>query len=143
MTMENEKMKTKQLKNKDGQPLTTKEGKVLFENTLEKGDSFIPQINSVIENKHEAIVKGEKKIITSYTIPAKVKQQDGQVVEEPDTKNGAVFLKLTPTQAKKLKQLSEEIELNQTIFYAYEYTHEEHGVCIGITHKPFKEPISF
>jgi len=136
-------MERTQLKNKEGQVLTTKEGQPLVDNKLQAGDQFIPVINSVLETKHEAEVQGKKKVITEYKIPAKVKEADGTVIEG-DAENGAVFIKLTPTQAKKLNQLAKDgVELNQKIFTAYSYDHAEYGECIGVTEKVRKPPIDF
>jgi len=127
-------MESKTLKNKQGEELTTKEGQPLVEHKFQPGDEFIPLYNSVLERKNKAVVKGQEKTISNYSLKCKVKEENGTVHEE-------VFVALTPTQAKSLqKKIDAGVELNQNLFTVYNYEHEEYGTCIGVGMKSDRKP---
>lgn len=132
-------MKSENIKNKDGQVMTTKEGKELVKNTLEIGDEFIPKTNGILSTKREVEVKGKVTTITDNKIVATVKDKDGNLFEE-------VFISLTPSQARTIqKKLDSDIEINQSEWVVYEYESKEYGagqIGVGIK-KERKEPIKF
>lgn len=135
-------VKTVTLKNKDGEVLKTKEGKELVEYQLEKGDTFIPRINKVIENVNvgKDSKTGKEKKITNYSILTKVMDhKTGNLFLNREMQD-EVYINLTPTQAKQIKKMceSEDVSLlpNQNILVAYEYFHEDYGEnFIGVSYK--------
>lgn len=133
-------MEIRKLKNGAGEILTTKDGsKELEELRLEVGDQFVPLFNSVLERTHDAVVKGQKKKITTYSIKCRARDKDKKAI----THNGEeeIFVVLTPTQAKSLKQKAEDgMELNQNLFVAYQYESKEHGEQIGLGLKKATKP---
>lgn len=136
-------MEFRKLKNKQGEILTTKDGKELEELRLEVGDEFIPLYNSVLEKTNEVEVeekgKVQKKKITNFSIKVTARDKNKQVV----THNGEteIFVTLTPAQAKSLKKKVEEgVELNQNIFVAYEYKSDDYGMQIGVGLKKANKP---
>lgn len=132
-------MEVRKVKNKAGEILTTKDGKELEELRFEVGDQFVPLFNSVLERTHDAVVKGKNKKITNYSIKCRARDKDKKVI----THNGEeeIFVVLTPTQAKILKQKAEDgMELNQNLFVAYQYESKEHGEQIGLGLKKATKP---
>jgi len=132
-------MEIRKLKNSAGEILTTKDGKELEELRFEVGDQFVPLFSSVLERTHDAVVKGKDKKITNYSIKCRVRDKD----KKPITHNGEkeIFVALTPTQAKSLKQRVEDgLELNQNLFVAYKYESKEHGPQIGLGLKKATKP---
>lgn len=124
-------MEIKEIKNKEGEVLTSKDGKPLLEYRLEAGDQFIPQYNSVLEKTREVEKNGKTIKISSYYIIAKVRQKDGSVLNNGEN----VFITLTPMQAKRLQKFSDDgILLNQNLFIAYKYENQ-FGDQIGIALK--------
>lgn len=117
-----------------GEVLTTKkDNEVLYDYKFEEGDLFIPCNNSVISKTHEALVKGEKKKITSYKLKCKVL---GYQNEEE------IFVSLTPTQAESLtKKIKEDIVLNQNLFNVYSYIAKDENKYLGIGIKAKKMPM--
>lgn len=134
-------MKTKQIKNKDGEVLKTKEGQELKEHTFEAGDEFVPQHNKVYEYKNET---SDGKKITNYKIFAQVRNSEGEKYENPEDDNNGFFVSLTPTQAEKLKKVLESgYDINQDIWTCYTYSNE-YGQFVGISRKSeMKKPKSF
>jgi len=142
-------MQIVELKNKDGQVMTTKDGKVLTKNLFEVGDEFIPVLNKIYEQKNEVKVFNEKtqkeedKVITNYSILAKVKDAMGGFHKpEDESKGDGIFVELTPTQAKAIqKKLTDGVEINQHLFNAYAYKNDfgdQIGVGIKVDFKPAK-----
>jgi hypothetical protein len=129
-------MQIKKVKNKQGEVLTTKEGEPLTENRFEPGDQFIPQYNTVLEKVREVEKDGKKKKIPNYFINAKVKNKDGNILNNGEN----IFITLTQTQAERLKQLADEgTVLNQNLFVVYSYENQ-YGDQIGITLKKDNTP---
>lgn len=133
-------MKIREMKNQKDEVMKTKDGQIMTENFLEVGDQFIPQINSALEKRHEAIVDGKKKVITEYSIPITLRG-----------KAEVIFVKLTKTQAEminKQRSLSSQYDNksllpNQNIWNAYKYTND-YGEQVGIgLNKDLVEPIKF
>lgn len=145
-------MEIKPVTDKDGNQMQTKDGKDMYEATLEAGDEFIPSRNRVSERTKDVEVenkktgKKEKKSITNYTLKcsmARHKNEDGSYTKIREGEE--VFVKLTPTQAKSLrKKLEKGVEINQHVFVAYKYQSKEWGEQIGIGIKSKdKPPITF
>lgn len=127
-------MKSKKIKNKEGEVLKNKDGQDLIEHKLEPGDEFIPDYNSILERTNEVEIEGKKKKIINYSIKCKVREKDGTTHEN-------IYVTLTPAQAESLKKKKEAgIELNQTLFITYEYEHENFGTCIGVGIKTERKP---
>lgn len=122
---------------KDGKVMKTSEGKELLEYRFSIGDEFVPQFNKVLVRTKTVQHKGKEKQITNYSLKCKVRDKNGQ-----DINNGeAVFVTLTPAQAKSLqKKETEGIELNQHVFTAYKYTSENYGDQIGVGFKQKNKP---
>ena len=136
---EEQKMQVKKLINKAGEILTTKDGKELEELRFEVGDQFVPIFNSVLERTHDAVVKGKAKKITNYSIKCRARDKDRKAIAHNGEEE--IFVALTPTQAKSLKQKVEDgLELNQTLFVAYQYESKEHGEQIGLGLKKATKP---
>ena len=136
---EEQKMQVKKLKNKAGEILTTKDGKELEELRFEVGDQFVPIFNSVLERTHDAVVKGKAKKITNYSIKCRARDKDRKAIAHNGEEE--IFVALTPTQAKSLKQKVEDgLELNQNLFVAYQYESKEHGEQIGLGLKKATKP---
>ena len=122
-------MKIVEIKNKDGELLKTKEGKVLKRYTFEAGDEFIPQISNVITRDSEALINGKKKIITNTTLPVVAKDKDGKDIEGGKT----VFVSLTPAQANSMKKnIDKGVEITQEVMHAYTYKDQNGEEFIGI-----------
>lgn len=133
-------METKELTNKEtGEVLKTKEdGKTLVEHRLEPGDEFIPLFSSVKEEKHDAVVKGKKTVITRYVIKARVRDKDKKVCEYDGSDE--IFVTLTESQANTLKKkIDAGILLTQTLFCAYTYENE-HGEQVGVGERKDRLP---
>ena len=132
-------MQVKKLINKAGEILTTKDGKELEELRFEVGDQFVPIFNSVLERTHDAVVKGKAKKITNYSIKCRARDKDRKAIAHNGEEE--IFVALTPTQAKSLKQKVEDgLELNQNLFVAYQYESKEHGEQIGLGLKKATKP---
>ena len=132
-------MEIRKLKNSAGEILTTKDGKDLEELRFQVGDQFVPIFNSVLERQHDAVVKGKTKKITNYSIKCRARDNGKKAIIH----NGEaeIFVALTPTQAKSLKQKVEDgMELNQNLFVAYSYDSKEHGPQIGLGLKKATKP---
>lgn len=137
-------MKTKILKNKEGEVLRNKDNKELTENWFEIGDEFIPSMNRVFERDHEALVRDKKTKIVNYSILARVRSKD------PETKQlksividgkDEIFVNLTPTQALSLKKKMESgTEINQHLFVVYGYNSLKWGPQIGVGIKGLSKP---
>jgi len=122
---------------KDGRVLLNKEGKELVEYRFSIGDEFVPQFNKVLVKTRDVTIKGKAKQITNYTLKCKVKDKNGQAVNNGE----AVFVTLTPAQAKSIqKKELEGIELNQHVFCAYKYTSENYGDQVGLGFKQKNKP---
>ena len=124
-------MKSETILTKDGQPMKTKEGKTMQNHIFEVGDVFIPQSESIIERKHDAIVKDKKTVIIENKIVALVKDKTGT---ECVGANGEteLFITLTPTQSETLKKNKENgVKLTENIFVCYKYTNS-YGDNVGI-----------
>ena len=126
---------------KDGKVLMTKDGKELLEYRFSIGDEFIPEFNKVLVKTKDVTIKGKTKQITNYTLKCKVKDKNGQAINNGE----CIFVTLTPAQAKSIqKKEAEGIELNQHVFCAYKYTSENYGDQIGLGFKQKnKPPITF
>jgi len=135
-------MKTKELVNKDGTKLETKDGIILKDHFLEMGDELIPKHNYIIEKRKTANIKGEDKIITEYKIISAVRTNGEENIN--DNGYNEFFISLTPTQAKSFKSKIESgIEINQNVFVTYEYVND-YGKQIGVGMKRDEKPaISF
>jgi len=133
-------MEIRKLKNSAGEILTTKDGsKELEELRFEVGDQFVPIFNSVLERTHDAVVKGQSKKITNYSIKCRVRDKNKKIFTHNEEEE--VFVGLTPTQAKSLKlRVEDGLELNQNLFVAYKYESKEHGPQIGLGLKKATKP---
>jgi len=135
------KMEARKVTNKEGEVLTTKEGKELIEYRFTPSDEFIPEFNKVLEKTKKVVIKGKEKTITNYTLKCRCKDQLGADVNGGEP----IFVTLTPAQATSIgKKVSEGIELNQHVFVAYNYDSKDYGKQIGIGFKQKnKPPITF
>lgn len=135
-------MKQTEMKDKEGNVMTTDDGKVMMKNKFETGDEFIPLWNNLFTRTNKVIVDGQEKLITNHTLVCKVRDKDGNVIDSDD---GRVYVELTPGQAKKLQSLiNDGVELNQQLFICYSYESKEHGgTHVGIGLKELKPAKSF
>lgn len=122
----------KEITNKEGKTLKTKDGIVLKEYRLENQDIFIPVFNDILEQKNEF----EGKTIINHKIKAKVVDIKGKIKDGEE-----IYLSLTPTQAKTIqKKLDNNIEINQELFICYEYESENYGLQLGVGIKGNTKP---
>lgn len=124
-----------QIKTKEGEPYTTKDGEKIYEHYFDIGDTFIPQYSNVSERTHDAMVKGKKKTITEYSIKVNLKDSKGK-------EHNDIYIKLTPSQSRSIqKKIDSGIEINQNLWIAYEYLNDygnQIGVGIKSNNKPAK-----
>jgi len=110
-------MKAEVIKNKDGQPYKTTDGKNLVDFTLEEGDVFIPSFtgnNAIIEKKQ----KGSE--FSTWVIKAKVQDKNGKDIVKDGEKE--IFIKLTPTQKNAIqKEIDKHTDINQYLWNCYSY----------------------
>lgn len=134
-------MKAEQIKNQEGEVMTTKTGKTLMKYTLEAGDEFIPCYNNVQEKKNEVEIKGKKTTITNYFIKAIVRSKDTEEVYKDTEGEEELYISLTEAQANTLKKkVNEGKELNQLLFVVYEYESKDYGTQIGVGEKSNMKP---
>jgi len=130
----------KELKNKEGEVLKTKEGVTLIDYRLEAGDEFIPQFNSIISrsSKREFEENGKKvtKTITNHSL---------NIIVKGFNNNESFFVTLTPTQAKSIqKKIDDKVLINQELFNAYEYEDNDGNLWVGVgIKKEFIKPKTF
>ena len=123
-------MKSEEIKNKENEVLTTKDGQPLFRHTLEAGDVFVPLWNKPVEE-----MKGNAKYPRHY-IKVNI-LIDGKEVEQ--------FIDLTPSQYESLMNIvndKDNDDLNQYKFKCYEYENSKGTTSVGVTHKEKKPPVS-
>lgn len=126
-------MKTKKLKNKEGEYYKTEEGEILKEHRFEAGDKFIPVFDRPL--------KRENKEYDEYSIKCKVMDKDGNKFGHEDDEG--IFVKLTKTQYNHLNELADREELTQNQYVAYEYDNK-YGKQVGVGKSArSKKPISF
>jgi hypothetical protein len=119
--------------NKNNEVLITKNNIPLFKYKFEDGDLFIPKFNKYFKKDIETIDnKGNKKIITNYTIIASVKDKDGNIILNEE-RNREIFVSITPAHVKVIQKVKDQgINITQELWKAFEYTHEKYGKNISI-----------
>ena len=137
-------METRVIKDKEGSPMTTKDGKQLIEFRLQPGDEFIPLFNSVREKStNYKDEEGKDKTAVNYSIKARVRGPDKVPVHDEEGSD-EIFVTLTPAQAQSLRAKAQDgVELNQHKFVAYEYEHPTFGKQIGVGLNNMKKPKTF
>lgn len=134
-------MQTKELKNKEGVVMKTKEGKTLYEHRFDVGDEFIPVFNKPLENTNEVEYKGKQQKFTTYKIKCVVRNgETGETYKDPNGEE-EIFVTLTKSQADTLqKKLAKGEQINQHLFVVYEYESEDYGTQVGIGYKASNKP---
>ena len=132
-------MKIEIIKDKEGNPYINEEGNELVEKKFDSTDEFIPIYNNISERE---FTKNDGGKATDYTLLCMVRNKD----TKEEYYNGGEnkhFIKLTPTQAERLKKISKEHDINQNIFRCYDYKNDK-GTFVGVgLKKELKEPIDF